>query len=152
MPCIRQLDGKIKDYLSCGGINTNAKSASGMGSSVLEIMSTMFSLVSITRNMSGQLGTLLLSAKSATMLCMTGTRTSYQLRANNSNGGSWRSMEWMTGFPDKPGWYDCKVNGVECRLCFRYCPSCGMYVWQNMDGIKVQSEVLWLTESHSIYP
>lgn len=144
--------GNLRERQSCGGINTNAKSARGMGRFGLENMSIMSILENCTLNISGQPGTSLPYAKSATTPCMTGTPTNYQPKANSSSGGLQKSMEWRTGFPDKAGWYDCRTNGEELRLCFRYCPTCGTYVWQDLNGVKIESEVQWLTDSHSIYP
>ena len=63
------------------------------------------------------------------------------------------SEEYKTGFPDKPGWYDVMVEGVELRLCFRFCPSCGTHVWQDLTGNKTDpSLVTFIPESHSLYP
>jgi len=133
-------------------INTNAKSVRDMGRSVLESMSIMSILGNSTRNISGQPGISLPYAKSVTIPCTIETPTNYQPKANSLSGGLQRSMEWRTGFPDKAGWYDCKVGGEELRLCFRFCPTCGTYVWQDLNGVKIDSEVQWLTDSHSIYP
>ena len=61
--------------------------------------------------------------------------------------------DYRTGFPDKAGWYDVLIDGIEARLCFRFCHSCGKYVWQDLQGIKVSADaVTWLPGSHSVYP
>ena len=61
---------------------------------------------------------------------------------------------YQSGFPGKAGWYDVLVDGAEDRLCFRYCPTCGMYVWQDLNGVKVPQDrlVLFIPESWDIRP
>lgn len=53
--------------------------------------------------------------------------------------------EWCSGYPKKPGWYDCLVDGVEMRLRFRFCMMMGRNEWRDISGNRLSDEikVLW---------
>ena len=59
---------------------------------------------------------------------------------------------YISGFPNKAGWFDCLVDGREDRLCCRFCPSCGRYEWRDINGVKVDGTVLYDPLSFEIYP
>ncbi|SCW26526.1 hypothetical protein SAMN05660484_00011 [Eubacterium ruminantium] len=52
-------------------------------------------------------------------------------------------IEYHTGFPQQVGWYDVLVDGLEDRLLHRYCQMYGRHEWKDINGCKVDREVLW---------
>ena len=60
--------------------------------------------------------------------------------------------EYRSDRPDRPGWYDVLVNGKEDRLVFRYCGTCGNFIWQDIHGVRAEGEVLWIPGSWDINP
>lgn len=54
---------------------------------------------------------------------------------------------YSTARPERFGWYDCRVDGKDCRLRFRYCQSRGRYEWLDEYGNRVTGkEVEWCGE------
>jgi len=61
--------------------------------------------------------------------------------------------DYQPGFPDKAGWYDVLVDGVEDRMVFRFCGTCGLWVWQDIHGVKQDNkDVLWMPGSWAVTP
>lgn len=60
--------------------------------------------------------------------------------------------EYLDGFPTRPGWYDVIVDGKEDRMVFRFCKTCGMFVWEDINGVKAEGDVLWMPGSWDIRP
>ena len=60
--------------------------------------------------------------------------------------------EYRSDFPDLPGWYDVLVDGREDRMVFRFCGTCGTFVWQDINGIKAEGAVLWMPGSWDLRP
>ena len=54
-------------------------------------------------------------------------------------------IEWKTGQPDRPGLYDCMVNGERKTLQLHRCIFSKKIYWMNIDGTDVDpnAEVLW---------
>ena len=54
-------------------------------------------------------------------------------------------IEWQTGKPERPGLYDCLVDGKRTTLQFKRCMFSGKKYWMHIDGSDVDpnAEVLW---------
>lgn len=50
---------------------------------------------------------------------------------------------WHEGFPKKPGWYHCKLDGGEVDLYCKRCELTGKYHWLWTDGSYIEEKVLW---------
>ena len=54
---------------------------------------------------------------------------------------------YSTAKPERFGWYDCRIDGKDCRLRFRYCQSRGRYEWLDEYGNRViGKQVEWCGE------
>lgn len=52
--------------------------------------------------------------------------------------------EWRTDFPDKSGWYDCRIDGEEMRLYLFVCElNPKRRYWNDDHGTRVWDEVEW---------
>ena len=51
--------------------------------------------------------------------------------------------EWHTGYPNNPGWYQCKLDGGEIKLYCKKCELTGKKHWIWTDGSYVDEAVLW---------
>lgn len=47
------------------------------------------------------------------------------------------------GYPREVGWYDVIANGIEDRLLHRYCHMENRHEWKDINGCKIEGEVLW---------
>lgn len=56
-----------------------------------------------------------------------------------------QEIVWQSGQPEKPGLYDCMVNGRRATLQFKKCPFTGRKYWMYVDGSDVDpnAEVKW---------
>ena len=56
-----------------------------------------------------------------------------------------KKEEWLSGKPERPALYKCKVNGEETVLQFKKCVFSGRTYWLYTDGSDVDpnAEVLW---------
>lgn len=54
-------------------------------------------------------------------------------------------INWQTGLPERPGLYDCMVDGKRMTLQLKRCVFSGKRYWMNIDGSDVNpsSEVKW---------
>lgn len=54
-------------------------------------------------------------------------------------------IEWRTDRPERPGLYDCEVNGERKTLQFKKCPFTGRTYWMYIGGQDVDpnAEVKW---------
>ena len=54
-------------------------------------------------------------------------------------------IEWQTGKPEKPGLYDCMVNGERKTLQLKKCYFTKRIYWMNIDGTDVDpnADVKW---------
>lgn len=54
------------------------------------------------------------------------------------------NTKWHTGYPERKGWYQCRIDGVEVRL---YCFICEMNrkkkYWVDETQMKIDDEVEW---------
>lgn len=62
--------------------------------------------------------------------------------------------EYIETPPDIPGWYDVLIDGREERMVFRFCGTCGLFVWQDIYGNRADkgARVLWCKGSWDIRP
>ena len=51
--------------------------------------------------------------------------------------------EWETGYPQRPGWYHCRLEGGELNLYCKRCELTGKYHWLWTDGSYVEERVEW---------
>lgn len=63
-----------------------------------------------------------------------------------------QDARYMTGFPSTPGWYDVLVDGVEDRMVCRFCRTCGLFVWEDINGVRATGTVLWMPGSWDMRP
>ena len=56
-----------------------------------------------------------------------------------------KEPEWQTGLPERPGLYDCLVDGQRTTLQFKRCIFSGRRYWIHIDGsdIPPNAEVKW---------
>lgn len=55
-------------------------------------------------------------------------------------------IEWHKGFPEKKGWYDCRVDGEEMKLYLFICEmNRKKRYWNDSEGRKIDEEVEWKT-------
>lgn len=101
------------------------------------------------RNTDTRHGTLLHSVRHATTKCTIEIRANCPRRGRSYLKGQ---DEYRTGYPDKPGWYDVRVDGREDRLLFRYCHTCNIWEWKDINGVRVTGQVEYIPESFAIYP
>lgn len=73
---------------------------------------------------------------------MTARQRGRDMKEELENG---MDCEWCSGYPRKPGWYDCLVDGREVRLRFRFCMTRGRNEWLDISGNRVSddSQVMW---------
>lgn len=61
--------------------------------------------------------------------------------------------DYIDGFPSVPGWYDVLVDGTtEARMVFRFCGTCGHFIWQDINGIRAEGKVQWMPGSWDLRP
>lgn len=53
---------------------------------------------------------------------------------------------WHEGYPSKPGWYHCRVEGGEVDLYCKKCELTGKYHWVYKDGSYINERVEWSNE------
>lgn len=56
-----------------------------------------------------------------------------------------KEPEWRTDLPERPGLYDCLVDGKRMTLQFKRCVFSGRKYWMHIDGSDVNpgAEVKW---------
>ena len=59
---------------------------------------------------------------------------------------SGNNVEWHDGYPVKPGWYHCRVEGGEIELYCKKCELTGKYHWVYKDGSYITERVEWSNE------
>lgn len=52
--------------------------------------------------------------------------------------------EWKTGFPNKRGWYQCRIDGIEMMLYLFVCElNPKKKYWNDDKGNRIDEEVEW---------
>ena len=62
-------------------------------------------------------------------------------------GHTMDEIEYHEGFPKDVGWYDVLIDGAEDRLLHRYCHIDNRHEWKDINGIRIDSKVLWSGEA-----
>lgn len=119
----------------CAGMAICVSSVRGMARGEKLHMFIMSTLVNTSRSWLSSIGTLSACARRATIGCTIGTRMNCRRKERSCVSGLTEGEpEYKEGFPNIPGWYDVLVDGVEERLVFRFCGTCGKFVWEDISG------------------
>ena len=53
-------------------------------------------------------------------------------------------IKWNSGFPEQKGWYNCRIDGIELRLCLFICEmNRNKRYWVDEFQQKVTDDVEW---------